>query len=87
LSIILSGNLIEDTPSDVSSIIVPAHGVLSLINVGIIPRCSRWEAASNSTGTLSLSEFEIDPLNNALLLNKSEVVDINNENIVYCIGS
>lgn len=90
LSITLSGNLIEDTPSDASgSVIVPAHGAASLINalLLLIPRCSKWEAVCNSTGTLSLSEFEIDPLNNALLLNKSEVVDINNENIVYCIGS
>lgn len=87
LSMIIYGNLIEDTPSDAGSVIVPAHGALSLINAALIPRCSKLEAVCNSTGTLSLSEFEIDPLNNALLLNKSEVVDINNENMVYCIGS
>ena len=87
LSMIVYGNLIEDAPSDAGSVKVPAHGAISLFNIQLIPRCSRWEAASNSPGTLSLSEFEIDPLNNALLLNKSEVVDINNENMVYCIGS
>lgn len=81
------GNLIEDTPSDAGSVIVPAHGALSLMNAGLIPRCSKLEAVCNSPGTLYLSEFEIDPLNNALLLNKSEVVDINNENMIYCIGS